>query len=66
MNNSQTTITMVLGFLGVAALTSLGLAGYLAATGNAIPDFLVATGSSCIGALAGILAKTGNDPGAGE
>lgn len=49
---------LVVVFLGIALLASLGIATYLAITNRELPEFVVAVGSGALGALAGLLAPS--------
>lgn len=57
--NSQSTVRLVIGVLGLLALAVV-IGGFaLAMTDRSIPESLIAIGSAAAGAVAGILARTG-------
>lgn len=58
--NSQSTVRLVIGVLGLLAL-SVVVGGFaLAMTDRSIPESLIAIGSAAAGAVAGILSRTGD------
>lgn len=60
--NSKSTINLVILFLGAIALAVVVGGFVLAYQGETIPTELVGLGGTALGAVAGILAKTGTEP----
>lgn len=59
---SKSVVLLVIGFLGTVALVCIGGVIALSFVGKTVPDSLIALGSSAVGAIGGILAKTGTEP----
>lgn len=60
--NSKSTINLVILFLGLIALTVVVGGFVLAVQDRTIPTELIGLGATALGAVAGILAKTGTEP----
>lgn len=59
--NDQSTVRLVIGVLGVLALTVVIGGIVLVMDEKSMPDALIAMGSVSVGAVAGILARTSGD-----
>lgn len=60
--NSQSTVRLVIGVLGLLALAVVIGGIYLTAQDKSLPGELIAIGSAAAGAVGGILSRTGDDP----
>lgn len=60
--NSQRTILAVIIFLGLVAVATVVGGFFLAYNDVTVPGELIALGSVSVGAIAGILSKTGTEP----
>ena len=59
--NDQSTVRLVIGVLGLLALSTVIGGIYLTATGHELPGELIAIGSAAAGAIGGILSRTGSE-----
>jgi uncharacterized membrane protein HdeD (DUF308 family) len=59
--NNQSTVRLVIAFLGLLALVTVVGGIVLALNDKSLPGELIAIGSAAAGSVAGILSRTGED-----